>query len=120
MRTPTISAIWRVAITSAMISLTSCTISGDASPPYRQFVSLRSRPHIDVSGTYTIRATGVDNTALYVDGEPIWSPEGKQGDTSDFEQSVHLDAGDHLIMLDAYAVEWKRPSLSYALEGATK
>lgn len=86
--------------------------------------TLRSRFRIDVAGTYTFRVSGGDGAQLFIDGNRIWNPNGKQDDSSDFEQSLHLGAGDHIIVLDAYEVGGEvgrqRPSLKYAPVGTTQ
>jgi hypothetical protein len=79
--------------------------------------TLRSRLRADVAGTYTFRVSGGDGAQLFIDGNRIWNPNGKQDDSSDFEQSLHLDAGDHIVELDAYEVGGRRPALSYAASG---
>jgi hypothetical protein len=82
--------------------------------------TLRSRLRADVAGTYTFRMTGGDGAQLFIDGNRIWNPNGKQDDSSDFEQSLHLDAGDHIVELNAYEVDGRRPALSYAPSGTTQ
>lgn len=79
--------------------------------------TLRSRLRADVAGTYTFRVSGGDGAQLFIDGNRIWNPNGEQDDSSDFEQSLHLDAGDHIVELDAYEVGGRRPALSYAASG---
>ena len=76
--------------------------------------TLRSRLRIDVAGTYTFRVSGGDGAQLFIDGNRIWNPNGKQDDSSDFEQSLHLDAGDHIVELNSYEVGGRRPALSYS------
>ena len=82
--------------------------------------TLRSRLRIDVAGTYTFRVSGGDGAQLFIDGNRIWNPNGKQDDSSDFEQSLHLDAGDHIVELNAYEVSGRRPALTYARSGTTQ
>ena len=82
--------------------------------------TLRSRLRADVAGTYTFRVTGGDGAQLFIDGNRIWNPNGKQDDSSDFEQSLHLGAGDHIVELDAYEVGGRRPALSYAPSGTAQ
>jgi hypothetical protein len=91
-----------------------------ASPSGYHGWTLRSRLRIDVAGTYTFRMSGGDGGRLFIDGNRIWNPNGKQDDSSNFEQSLHLDAGDHIIVLDAYEVGGQRPSLTYAPVGTTQ
>jgi hypothetical protein len=82
--------------------------------------TLRSRLRIDVAGTYTFLVSGGDGAQLFIDGNRIWNPNGKQDDSSDFEQSLHLDAGDHIVELNAYEVGGRRPALSFAASGAAQ
>ena len=82
--------------------------------------TLRSRLRADVAGTYTFRVTGGEGAQLFIDGNRIWNPNGKQDDSSDFEQSLHLGAGDHIVEFDAYEVGGRRPALSYAPSGTTQ
>ena len=82
--------------------------------------TLRSRLRADVAGTYTFRVSGGDGAQLFIDGNRIWNPNGKQDDSSDFEQSLHLGAGDHIVEFDAYEVGGRRPALSYAPSGTTQ
>ena len=82
--------------------------------------TLRSRLRADVAGTYTFRVSGGDGAQLFIDGNRIWNPNGKQDDSSDFEQSLHLGAGDHIVELNAYEVSGRRPALTYAPSGTTQ
>jgi hypothetical protein len=91
----------------------------EASPSGYHGWTLRSRLRIDVAGTYTFRMSGGDGGRLFIDGNRIWNPNGKQDDSSNFEQSLHLGAGDHIIVLDAYEVGGQRPALTFAPAGAT-
>jgi hypothetical protein len=90
-----------------------------ASPSGYHGWTLRSRLRIDVAGTYTFRMSGGDGGRLFIDGNRIWNPNGKQDDSSNFEQSLHLGAGDHIIVLDAYEVGGQRPALTFAPAGTT-
>jgi len=91
-----------------------------ASPAGYYGWTLRSRLRTDTAGTYTFRVTGGDGAQLFIDGNRIWNPNAKQDDSSDFEQSLHLGAGDHIVELNAYEVGGRRPALSYAPSGTTQ
>ena len=82
--------------------------------------TMRTRLRIDVAANYTFGMSGGDGGQLWIDGVQQTNPNGQQDDPSNFQKTLYLSAGDHVIELLAYDAGGGSPSLTYKRDGTSE